>query len=53
MLSYTVRVALKTDPHDSNAPGNASRYLSEERLVQMNEEKPNSNYQDPPLCEAH
>lgn len=50
MLPYTVRVALKTD---SNAPGNACRHLSEERLVQMNEEKPNSNYQDPPLCEAH
>lgn len=50
MLPYTVCVALKTD---SNAPGNASRHLSEERLVQMNEEKPNSNYQDPPLCEAH
>lgn len=40
MLPYTVRVALKTD---SNAPGNASRHLSEERLVQMNEEKPNSD----------
>ena len=50
MLPYTVRVALKTD---SNAPGNAPRHLSEERLVQMNEEKPNSNYQDSPLCETH
>ena len=26
--TVTVRVTLKTDPHDSNAPGNASLYLS-------------------------
>ena len=52
-MDLTVRVALKTDPHDSNAPGNAARYLSEEGLVQMNEEKPNSNYYDRPLSEAH
>ena len=51
--TVTVRVTLKTDPHDSNAPGNASLYLSEEGLVQMNEEKPNSDYHDPPLCEAY
>lgn len=51
--TVTVRVTLKTDPNDSNAPGNASLYFSEEGLVQMNEEKPNSDYHDPPLCEAH
>ena len=26
--TVTVRVTLKTDPHDSNAPGNAPLYLS-------------------------